>query len=82
MIKDDLIEILCENGTLNPREVHNHITFEQLGLDSLDTVEIVMEIEHLYDINLDDISAKELQEHTLQSLCNIVEAKVLETKNG
>jgi len=75
-IKEDVIDIICEIGTLNPREIHDHTTLDQLGLDSLDITEISMEIENLYEINLDEISIAELKDHTLQSIINIIEEKI------
>ena len=45
-------EILNENLDIDPTTVAADSTFESLGIDSLDMVEIVCEIENRFDIEL------------------------------
>lgn len=45
-------EILNENLDIDPETVAADSTFESLGIDSLDMVELVCEIENRFDIEL------------------------------
>lgn len=45
-------EILNENLDIDPVAVSGDSTFESLGIDSLDMVELVCEIENRFDIEL------------------------------
>lgn len=45
-------EILNENLDIDPTTVATDSTFESLGIDSLDMVELVCEIENRFDIEL------------------------------
>ena len=45
-------EILNENLDIDPTTVDADSTFESLGIDSLDMVELVCEIENRFDIEL------------------------------
>ena len=45
-------EILNENLDIDPTTVAADSTFESLGIDSLDMVELVCEIENRFDIEL------------------------------
>ena len=45
-------EILNENLDIDPATVVADSTFESLGIDSLDMVELVCEIENRFDIDL------------------------------
>lgn len=45
-------EILNENLDIDPATVTADSTFESLGIDSLDMVELVCEIENRFDIEL------------------------------
>jgi acyl carrier protein len=66
---------MCEVGSLNPREIFDNSTMESLGLDSLDATEIVMEIENTYEINLDDITPKQLVDSTVVELAELIEKR-------
>lgn len=46
---------------------------EDLGADSLDIVEIVMEVEEEFDIDIKDHEAEQL--HTVQNIVNLIKAK-------
>ena len=49
---DTIQEILNENLDIDPTTVAADSTFESLGIDSLDMVELVCEIENRFDIEL------------------------------
>jgi acyl carrier protein len=52
MVKEKVIEILAEYKDCAPEEIDASQSFEELKLDSLDTVEIVMNLEEAFDIEL------------------------------
>ncbi len=47
---DTIKEILNENLDIDPATVNADSTFESLGIDSLDMVELVCEVENRFDI--------------------------------
>ena len=56
MIMEKLVELLAEHLGQSPDSITADSTFEDLGVDSLDTVELLMELEeHLgIEIELDE----------------------------
>lgn len=55
-----LRKLVADQLSLSPQEVSEAVTFEQLGADSLDRVEIVMKLEELFDIEVNDDDAEKL----------------------
>ena len=54
-------EIIVEQLSVNPNEVTNEASFiEDLGADSLDTVELVMAFEEEFGIDIPDEEAEKL----------------------
>lgn len=45
-------ELLAEHLDMDASEITEATTFEELGIDSLDTVEIMMEMEDEFDIEI------------------------------
>ena len=61
-IEDKVKEIIVEQLGVNADQVTSEASFiEDLGADSLDTVELVMELEEEFDINIPDESAEKIQ---------------------
>jgi acyl carrier protein len=55
-------EIVCEQMGTSPEKVTESTSFvNDLGADSLDTVELVMEFEEQFDINIPDEDAEKIQ---------------------
>lgn len=54
MIFEEIKEVICEQLEVAPEEVTLDTTFEQLGADSLDLFQVVIEIEEKYEIQLED----------------------------
>ncbi len=52
MIKEKVIEVLAQYKDCAPEEIDVAQSFEELKLDSLDTVEIVMNLEEAFEIEL------------------------------
>ena len=49
---DTIKDLLQENLDINPDDVTEESTFESLGIDSLDMVELICEIEERCDVDL------------------------------
>ena len=69
---DTIKDILQENLDIAPENVDEDSTFESLGVDSLDTVEMVMDLEQELGVEL------EIEEKiaTVGELVDFVESKV------
>ena len=66
-------KILAEYKDIDVSEISLDSTFEDLGLDSLDTVEIVMSLEDEFGIEVPDEDAEKFQ--TVSDIVSYVEAK-------
>lgn len=54
MIFEEIREVVCEQLGVEESEVTMETTFEDLGADSLDLFQVVIEIEEKYGIQLED----------------------------
>ncbi len=72
MTKEQVINELVSNLNLDVEQINDDVRFkEDLKLDSLDLVEIVMDIEDKYEITLDDEVAANIK--TIGDLFKAVE---------
>ena len=61
-IEERIIEIVCEQMGASRDKITAETTFiNDLGADSLDTVELVMEFEDEFDLNIPDDDAEKIQ---------------------
>ena len=61
-VAERVIDIVAEQLGVNEAEIKNESSFvDDLGADSLDTVELVMELEEEFDINIPDDAAEKIQ---------------------
>ncbi|MBM4079080.1 MAG: acyl carrier protein [Planctomycetes bacterium] len=61
-IKDRVVNIVCEQMGVSKDRVTPETSFiNDLGADSLDTVELVMEFEDEFDLNIPDEDAEKIQ---------------------
>ncbi|MHC4941823.1 MAG: acyl carrier protein [Planctomycetota bacterium] len=61
-IDDRVSNIVCEQMGTSRDKIHEKTSFiNDLGADSLDTVELVMEFEDEFDINIPDEDAEKIQ---------------------
>jgi acyl carrier protein len=61
-IKDKVIEIVCEQLNAKKDDVKMETSFiNDLGADSLDTVELVMEFEERFDVEIPDSDAEKIR---------------------
>ena len=61
-IEERVTNIVCEQMGTSRDKIHENTSFiNDLGADSLDTVELVMEFEDEFDINIPDDAAEKIQ---------------------
>jgi len=61
-IKERVIDIVAEQLGASKEQINDTTSFvNDLGADSLDTVELVMELEEEFDINIPDDAAEKIQ---------------------
>jgi len=61
-VQERVIEIVAEQLGVDKEKVTAETSFvNDLGADSLDTVELVMELEEEFDINIPDDAAEKIQ---------------------
>ena len=74
-IEDRVIEIVCEQMGASRDKISPETSFIQdLGADSLDTVELVMEFEDEFDLNIPDEDAEKIQ--TVGDACKYIQENV------
>ena len=75
-IEKKVTDILVDTMGVEPEEVKNDANFEDdLGGDSLDCVEVLMEIEQEFNIHVSDADA--YQAKTVGDICDMVERYVM-----
>ncbi len=61
-IEDQVYDIICEQMGVNRDQLTPETSFiNDLGADSLDQVELVMEFEEKFDLNIPDDEAEKIQ---------------------
>ena len=61
-VEERVIEIVCENLGVNKEQVTRTASFlEDMGADSLDIVELVMELEEEFEITIPDDQAEKIK---------------------
>jgi acyl carrier protein len=61
-LEERVIEIVCENLGVNKEQVTRSTSFqEDMGADSLDIVELVMELEEEFEITIPDEQAEKIK---------------------
>jgi acyl carrier protein len=61
-VKERVIQIVCDNLGVNKEQVTETTSFtEDVGADSLDIVELVMELEEEFEITIPDEEAEKIQ---------------------
>jgi acyl carrier protein len=61
-VEERVIEIVCENLGVNREQVTRQTSFqEDVGADSLDIVELVMELEEEFEITIPDEQAEKIK---------------------
>ncbi len=71
-ITDKVVNIVCEQMGVDKEKVGPETTFvNDLKADSLDTVELVMEFEDAFDLNIPDEEAEKIQ--SVKDAINFIE---------
>ena len=61
MVQDDVVSVIAEVQNMAPEKITLDSTFDELGVDSLDGIEIVMQLEDKYDIEISDEDARSMK---------------------
>ena len=78
-IQTKVVEIVAEQMNVDKSEIRRETSFvNDLNADSLDTVELVMELEDEFDLNIPDEEAEKLQ--TVGQAIDYIEKHVNEKK--
>ena len=75
MIFEKVKEILMKELNLSGEEVTMEASFEALGIDSLDLVELVMQLEEEFDINMEETEGMKTVEDVVRYIETAKEAK-------
>ena len=74
-VEQRVIEIVCEHLAVNKEQVKRETSFiEDIGADSLDIVELVMELEEEFDIQIPDDQAEKIK--TVGEAVDFIELKI------
>lgn len=74
MIFEKVKEILVKELNLSGEEVTMEASFEALGIDSLDLVELVMQLEEEFDINMEETEGMKTVEDVVRYIETAKEA--------
>ncbi len=75
MVYDKIIEMICSQFGMEPSDLSERTSFDDMDFDSIDVVELMADIED--EFGLDEISETELLEmHTIGDLVAYVSARV------
>jgi acyl carrier protein len=76
-IQDRVLRIIANTRRIPLESVRPESTFEELGIDSLDRLNILFDLESEFDIEIDDEEAKKVQNipEMIAGIEHLVEAK-------
>ncbi|SLN10680.1 Acyl carrier protein [Pseudoruegeria aquimaris] len=81
-VKEKIIEIIAEQAVLEPSDVTEESTLEDLGIDSMGLVECIFAIEEAFDIqvpfNANEPTKSDFDISSVASIVKAVEALVAE----
>lgn len=76
-VEEKVVDIVCEHLAVNKDSVKRETSFiDDIGADSLDIVELVMELEEEFDIQIPDEHAEKIK--TVGEAIDYIEAKIKE----
>lgn len=79
--EERIVQIVCDNLGVNKEQVTRNTSFqEDIGADSLDIVELVMELEEEFEITIPDEEAEKIK--TVGQAIDYIEAKLKEKGGG
>ncbi len=75
MIYDSVVETLCNQLSLDPSDIDiSSSLVDDLGADSISMLEIIMELEDVFDIDIPDEVAEDLR--TVSDLVTYIEGQI------
>ena len=76
-IQDRVLRVIATTRRVPLDTVRPDSTFEELGIDSLDRINILFELEGEFDIEIDDEQAKQVTtlQQMIEGITHLVEAK-------
>jgi acyl carrier protein len=76
-IQDRVLKIIANTRRIPLESVRPDSSFEELGIDSLDRLNILFDLESEFDIEIDDEEAKKVQNipEMIAGITHLVEAK-------
>ncbi len=75
MVIDKVIRVLCDLFDVDENEITNDTSLvDDLGADSMDSLEITMALEDEFDIEIPDEDAEELR--TVGEIVNYIESRI------
>ena len=80
-IEERVIQIVCDNLGVNKEQVTRNTSFqEDVGADSLDIVELVMELEEEFEITIPDEEAEKIK--TVGEAIDYIKKEIEKKKGG
>lgn len=70
-------QVLVDVMGVEPEEVLESSTFDSLGGDSLDAIEIIMALENDFQIDIDDYTAMQLPGKTFSELVEYIKSRTV-----
>jgi acyl carrier protein len=78
-VREKVKQVIVDQLSVNPEEVTDDASFiEDLGADSLDIVELVMELEEQFGVDIPDEDAEKIS--TVGEAIKYIDVKLLEGK--
>jgi acyl carrier protein len=80
-IQDRVLRVIATTRRVPLDTVKPDATFEELGIDSLDRINILFELEGEFDIEIDDEQAKQVTtlQQMIEGITKLVDAKATAT---
>lgn len=78
-IAEKVRSVITDKLGINPEEITDEKTFNDLGADSLDGAELIMEFEKEFNINIADPEAEAIT--TIRSVIELIKKKIDEKDN-
>ena len=83
-IQSRVLKVIANTQRIPPERVKPDSTFEELGIDSMDSINILFDLESEFDIEIDDEDAKKI--HTIHEMVEgvtyLVNAKQKASQQG
>jgi acyl carrier protein len=83
-IQDRVLRVIATTRRVPLETVRPDSTFEELGIDSLDRINILFELESEFDVQIDDEQAKQVTslQQMIEGITVLVDAKTGESTEG